>query len=282
MLDPVRRRRGWLAFLGLLGLAAGCTSRGATPQAPALPFDRVLAGDQRSPANRALDEARHPRETLLFFGIAPQMRVAEVWPGTGWYTEVIAPLLTPPGVYYAALPPPDPASRYASELRAAYLAKLASRPDLYAGVQVTTIGPAGGEIAPPGSLDLVVSFLNLHDFLAEGWAPQALGAMYRALKPQGVLGIVDHRGNPQVPQDPTARSGYVNEDYAVRLIEASGFELLERSEINANPRDRKDYAQGVWTLPPTYRLGAKDHEQYAAIGESDRFTLRFRKAIERK
>jgi predicted methyltransferase len=265
-----------------LGLAAGCTSSGGTPQATAQLLDRVLAGDQRSAASRALDDARHPKETLLFFGLAPQMRVAEVWPGTGWYTEVIAPLLTPPGVYYAALPPPDASSRYMSGQRAAFVAKLAARPDLYARVQLTTLGPAGGEIAPAGSLDMVVSFLTLHDFLAQGWAPQALAAMYRALKPHGVLGIVDHRGNPQQPQDPAARSGYVSEEYAVRLIEASGFELLERSEINANPRDRKDYEQGVWTLPPTFRLGAKDHEQYAAIGESDRFTLKFQKAAERK
>jgi predicted methyltransferase len=275
-------RRAWLVILGLLGLAAGCTSSGGTPQRTEELLDRALAGDQRSPANRALDETRHPKETLLFFGLAPQMRVAEVWPGTGWYTEVIAPQLTPPGAYYAALPPPDPASRYMSGLRAALLAKLASRPDLYAGVRVTTLGPQGGEIAPPGSLDLVVSFLTLHDLLAQGWAPQALAAMYRALKPHGVLGIVDHRGNPQQPQDPAAKSGYVNEDYAVRLIEASGFELLERSELNANPRDRKDYEQGVWTLAPTFRLGAKDREQYATIGESDRFTLKFQKSVQAK
>jgi predicted methyltransferase len=111
--------------------------------------------------------------------------------------------------------------------------------------------------------------------MARDWAPQAFAAMHRALKPGGVLGVVEHRGNPAVPQDPKARSGYVNEDYAVKMIEAAGFRLVGKSEVNANPRDTKDYEQGVWTLPPTFRLGDQDREKYAAIGESDRFTLKF-------
>jgi len=122
---------------------------------------------------------------------------------------------------------------------------------------------------------MVVTFRNIHNWMATDQAAQAFATMYRALKPGGVLGVVEHRGNPAVAQDSQAKSGYVNEDYAIRLIEAQGFTLVAKSQVNANPKDSKDYEQGVWTLPPSYRLGAKDHDKYAAIGESDRFTLRF-------
>ena len=133
----------------------------------------------------------------------------------------------------------------------------------------------GAEVAPPGSVDMVVTFRNIHNWMSRGEAAQAFATMYRVLKPGGVLGVVEHRGNPAVAQDPQAKSGYVNEDYAIKMIEAQGFRLVGSSQVNANPRDTKDYEQGVWTLPPTYRLGAKDHDKYAAIGESDRFTLKF-------
>lgn len=256
---------------------AGAAAQAPDPaeQATAAELDRILAGDQRSPENRARDRFRHPKETLLFFGIRPDMRVVEVWPAGGWYTEIIAPLVHARGQYTAALEPGDPQSAFISRRQQAFRDKLAARPDLYGGAQVTTLGPGGGDIAPPGSVDMVVSFRNLHDWMFDGWAPRALAALFRALRPGGILGITDHRGNPGLPQDPRARNGYVNEDYAIRLIEAAGFELAGRSEINANPKDTKDYPQGVWTLPPTYRLGATDRDRYAEIGESDRFTLRF-------
>ncbi len=122
---------------------------------------------------------------------------------------------------------------------------------------------------------MVVTFRNLHNWMNAGDATQVIRTLYRALKPGGVLGIVEHRGNPAVAQDPKAKNGYVNEDYAIRLIEAQGFRLVAKSQVNANPKDTKDYEQGVWTLPPSYRLGDKDHDKYAAIGESDRFTMRF-------
>ena len=238
-------------------------------------LDRILAGDQRSASDRARDAYRHPKETLLFFGIRPDMRVVEVWPEPGWYTEIIAPLLEGHGRYFAALQPADARSRYVSGELEAFREKLAARPDLYGGAAITTLGPTGADIAPPGSIDLVVTFRNIHNWMARGWAPQAFAAIYRALKPGGVLGVVEHRGIPARPQDPQAKSGYVNEDYAIELIQAAGFRLAGRSEINANPLDAKDYPQGVWTLPPTYRLGDKDRPIYAAIGESDRFTLKF-------
>ena len=132
-------------------------------------------------------------------------------------------------------------------------------------------------MVPPGSIDLVVTFRNIHNWMSEGTASDAFATIFKALKPGGMLGVVDHRGSPGVPQDPKAKSGYVSEEYAIKLIEAQGFRLLGTSEVNANPKDTKDYEQGVWTLPPTYRLGDKDRDKYAAIGESDRFTLKFEK-----
>ncbi len=255
--------------------AAATQSPEATEQATAAALDRILAGDQRSPEHRARDVYRHPKETLIFFGIRPDMRVVEVWPGTGWYTEIIAPLVHARGKYYAALEPVNPGSEFTTRAAQAFRAKLAARPDLYGGAELTTLGPGSGDIAAPGSIDMVLTFRNLHNWMAEGWAPEALAAMYRALKPGGILGVTDHRGNAGLPQNPRAPSGYVNEDYAIRLIESAGFRLVAKSEINANPRDTKDYPQGVWTLPPTFRLGPTDHDKYAAIGESDRFTLKF-------
>jgi predicted methyltransferase len=177
-------------------------------------------------------------------------------------------------VYYAAVTP-DPASKHVTQRLEAFHAKLASRPDLYQHVQVVNFPLDGSDAVPPESVDMVVTFRNIHNWMAENQAAQAFATMYRALKPGGVLGVVEHRGNPVMPQDPQAKNGYVNEDYAIKLIEAQGFRLGAKSQVNANPKDTKDYEQGVWTLPPSYRLGAKDHDKYAAIGESDRFTLRF-------
>jgi predicted methyltransferase len=157
---------------------------------------------------------------------------------------------------------------------------LSTRPDLYGKVIVTTLSAPGADgktppIAPAGSADLVVTFRNLHNWMMAGWQQQAFAAMWDALKPGGVLGIVEHRGDPKMPQDPKAASGYVNEQFAIDMIEKAGFKLIGRAEINANPRDTKNYEQGVWTLPPTYALGEKDRARYAAVGESDRFTLKF-------
>ena len=256
-------------------LVAGCTAASNERQTTVDALTTILAGDQRTAAERARDPYRHPKETLLFFGIRPEMKVMEVWPEPGWYTEVIAPLLRERGKYYAAVIAPDPTSKYITHRLDEYREKLASRPDLYDRVQVVTFPSDGTDAVPPGSLDMVLTFRNIHNWMARDTAAQAFATMYRALKPGGVLGVVEHRGNPAVPQDPKAKSGYVNEDFAIRLIEAQGFQLVAKSEVNDNPKDTKDYEQGVWTLPPTYRLGEKDHARYAAIGESDRFTLKF-------
>jgi predicted methyltransferase len=262
------------ALTGVLLLAA-CAAT-STRETTAQDLTNILAGSQRSPENSARDVYRHPKETLLFFGVRPEMKVLEVWPEPGWYTEVLAPLVREKGKYYAAVIAADPSSSYITKRLAAYHEKLAAL-GLYERVQVVTLPTDGGDVLAPNSLDMVVTFRNVHNWLAAGDAAQVFRTLYRALKPGGILGVVEHRGNPAVPQDPKAKSGYVNEDYLIKLIESAGFRLAAKSEVNANPRDTKDYEQGVWTLPPTYRLGAKDHDKYAAIGESDRSTLRFEK-----
>ncbi|HEX7417990.1 MAG TPA: hypothetical protein VF315_08055, partial [Steroidobacteraceae bacterium] len=260
-----------------LAFIAGCASAPSTRVVTADALETILAGDQRAPENKARDQYRHPRETLLFFGIRPEMTVVEVWPSNGWYTEILAPLLREKGKYYAAQVEPNPDNKFVTAELQNFRDKLSARPDLYDRVIVTAFGPAGADIAPPGTVDLIVTFRNIHNWMARGNAPQAFALMYKALKPGGTLGVVEHRGKSGVPQDPKAQNGYVSEEYAITLIESVGFKLIAKSEINANPNDTKDYEQGVWTLPPNYRLGSKDHDKYAAIGESDRFTLRFMK-----
>jgi predicted methyltransferase len=267
------------AALAAVAVVLAACATYSTRQTTAAALDGILAGSQRSDANRERDQYRHPKATLLFFGIRPEMSVLEVWPEPGWYTEILAPLLRAKGKYYAAVIAAVPGNVHITERLDDFRQKLASRPDLYDRVSVVSFPLDGSDVVPPGTLDMVVTFRNIHNWMARDAAAQAFATMYRALKPGGVLGVTEHRGNPAVPQDPKAKSGYVNEDYAIKLIEAQGFRLVGKSEINANPKDTKDYEQGVWTLPPTYRLGAKDHDKYAAIGESDRFTLKFVKPL---
>jgi predicted methyltransferase len=271
----VRAKKLKLAWALAAGAVLAACAATSTREATSKALDGILAGEHRSEENRARDRYRHPKETLLFFGIRPEMTVLEVWPEPGWYTEVIAPLVKDKGKYYAGLIEPDPSSKYISERLDTYRQKVASRPDLYGRVAAVTFPSNGGDVVRPGSVDMVVTFRNIHNWMARDTASQAFATMYRALKPGGVLGVVEHRGNPDLPQDPRAKSGYVNEDYAIRLIEAQGFKLVAKSQVNANPKDTKDYEQGVWTLPPTYRLGTRDRDKYAEIGESDRFTLKF-------
>jgi predicted methyltransferase len=265
---------GWAQLALTALLLAGCATPHASDPATITALDGILAGEHRAPENRARDVYRHPKETLQFFGIRRDMTVVEVWPGAGWYTEILAPLLRDQGQLYAAVLDAN-SGEYAKNAVETYRSKLQMRPDLYGKVTLTTLAapPAKNAIAPPGSADLVVTFRNLHNWMMFGWERDALAAMHAALKPGGVLGIVDHRGDPNKPQDPKAASGYVNEDHAIRVIEAAGFKLVARSQINANPKDTKDYEKGVWTLPPGFADG--DEARYRQIGESDRFTLKF-------
>ncbi len=277
------RRHALTTVLLAAALAAGCATQRPEPppEGPdaATLLDTAIAGDHRSPASVARDAARHPGETLLFFGLEPDMTVMEVWPGSGgWYTEILAPVLRDRGRLIAASWDPAMDNRFVQDGLKAYRSKLDARPDIYGKVEVAALHyPTAMEPVPDGTVDLVLTFRNIHNWMPREAARPMLQAMYDALKPGGTLGVVEHRAGTGAPQDPQARSGYVREDHAIALIESIGFRLVRRSEVNANPADTKDYEQGVWTLPPTLRLGDKDRDRYLAIGESDRFTLRFEK-----
>ena len=278
------------ATLAAAALVAGCGAQAVAPSSSAAPatdaatlaaIDRALAGDHRSDANRARDAWRHPKETLGFFGLRRDMTVMEVWPGGGgWYTEVLAPVLRERGRYIAASWDPKSESKYVQDNMKAFAAKLAARPDLYDRVTIVALQDPN-ELRPvdPGTVDMVLTFRNLHNWMSREAADEMLAAMYASLKPGGILGMVEHRGAPGQPQDPLAKSGYVRTDYAIALAGKAGFELVGESEVNANPKDTKDHPNGVWSLPPTFRGGDADRDRFAAIGESDRFTLRFRKPL---
>lgn len=233
------------------------------------------AAPHRTPANVARDRQRHPLETLAFFGVQEASTVVEILPGSsGYYMEILAPYLREKGRYVAASRAPDAPPQYVADHRK-LLARLEAEPALYGKVLVTQFSADRHEIAPPGSADFVLTFRNLHNWVERGEVEGALRAFHRALKPGGVLGVVDHRGRDDLPQEAQMKSGYVRQDFAAALIESAGFRLVAASEVNANPKDTKDHPEGVWTLPPTYRLKDKDRAKYAAIGESDRFTLKF-------
>lgn len=234
----------------------------------------------RSSANKARDEFRHPFETLSFFEVTPKSTVVEVSPGSGWYSEILAPLLQQQGQYYAAHQPADSTSEYAKKSLAAYQAKLAADP-VYSKVIVTGFAPvAGQKIAPDGSADVVVTFRNLHNWYMQKGDESLLNAyksFYAALKPGGVLGVVEHRLPENKLSTKWQDSGYMPQSLAVKLAEQAGFVLEATSEVNANPRDTADHKNGVWALPPTLGNKETDKAKYLAIGESDRMTLKFRK-----
>jgi predicted methyltransferase len=241
--------------------------------------DAALATAVASPARSAnavaRDKVRHPIEELTFFGLNPTMTVVELWPGGGYWTDILGPYLANGGHYFVALPASGNAEEDTGVAR--FKARIAAEKDRLGTIHWTTLGAGQFDVAPPGSADLVLTFRNLHNWMAAGYADQALAACFKALKPGGILGIEAHRGRADVPQDPKAESGYVRQDYAIALAKKAGFVLVGSSEINANPRDTKDWPGGVWTLPPTLTLGDKDRAKYIAIGEADNFVLKFQK-----
>jgi len=240
-------------------------------------YAAALAGTHRSAANRARDPYRHPAETLAFFGLQPGMTVVEVAPGGGWYTEVLTPILAGHGKLYAAHGIPE-ASEYAAKSLAGYQAKLASNP-LYKDVEITRFGKGRYDsLAPAGSADMVLTFRNVHNWYMDGFADDAFKAFYTALKPGGVLGVVEHR-LPEDRPDEAMKSGYMKRSAIVAMAEVAGFRLVGESQVNANPKDTADWPKGVWTLPPSFGEGEKDRARYAAIGESDRMTLKFVKPL---
>ncbi len=262
--------------LSAVVLAAGMLSFTAAGHAASQQPDPALEAAVHAPGRDAKmvarDAARHPAEELAFFGITPSSNVVEIWPGGGYWTQILAPYLARSGHYTVALPAGADEERDVARFRA----KFAGKPG-YEAVQITAMGPGQTQVAPPGSADFVLTFRNVHNWMDGGYADAAFAGFYAALKPGGVLGVEEHRGLDTVPQDPKAASGYVRQDYTVALAQKAGFVLDGSSELNANPKDTKQWPQGVWTLPPSFALGAQDHAKYAAIGEADNFILKFRK-----
>ena len=238
--------------------------------------------EHRSDAHKHRNQYRNPAQTLEFFGISSDMTVIEVWPGRGWYTEILAPWLHHGGGrLIAAGWPADMGPEWRLNFRAQYNQSLKDNHNLYGQVDVTELGPPNyWSIAEPGTADAIVTFRNVHNWLAGDFAEKAFHAMFRALKPGGILGVVDHRAKPGTDLETMKKSGYITEAMVVELAGLAGFVFEAGSEINANPLDSTDHPAGVWTLPPALRLGDEQREHYLQIGESDRLTLRFRKPLD--
>jgi predicted methyltransferase len=242
---------------------------------------KAVSDSSRTATSAARDRYRHPQEVLEFFGIKPNQTVIEIWPGGGYWTEILGPYLKDHGTYYTAIAPRGTSER-AEQAADAWEKKMADRAAEYGKVKVTEFGRDHYDIAPAGSADLVVTFRNVHNFMGAGFADEALAAFYKALKPGGILGVEDHRARNDQPQDPQAKNGYMREDYMVALAEKAGFKLIGKSEVLANPKDTKDYPKGVWTLPPSFAMGEQDKDKYLAIGEADNFLLKFQKPKDAK
>ncbi len=257
-------------------LAQTTTRPAAANETSAL--DAALQGSWRDPANVARDVYRHPRQTLAFFGLAPQQAVIEITPGGGWYAEILAPYLRDHGHYIAAVVDPATVAEgkgrdYQQKSRTSLEAKFAASPTQYDKAQVVAYDPKAPVFGPADSADLVLTFRNVHNWRMAGQAEGMFKGFFAVLKPGGTLGVAEHRAKADVPADD--KSGYVGEAQVIAMAEAAGFKLVEKSEINANPRDTKDHPNGVWTLPPSNNHDAADDAKYKAIGESDRMTLRF-------
>jgi predicted methyltransferase len=279
-----------LSVVFALPLLAACGSSAsnappatsATSSAAPAPLDAKikasLAGPQRTPKEVARDAYRHPAETLAFFGLKDDMNVVELSPGGGWYTAVLAPVLRDTG-HLAIVggdpngPPDSESTKNAKELAE----RFAKSPQAFDKVEVRIVHPKQElSFGPPESADMVVTFRNFHNWAEDGSEGKLLEAVFKVLKHGGVLGLTDHRANAGGSTDPKTigNTGYIPEAAVIAAAEKAGFKLAGKSDVNANAKDTKDYPKGVWTLPPTYELGAQDHAKYEAIGESDRMTLK--------
>jgi predicted methyltransferase len=277
----VQKKNRLLAFGCLCFFVIMALEVSALAQASADDLKELIAGPQRSDKNRIRDPYRHPLEVLTFFGVKPDSTLVEILPGSGGYwTEILAPYLRDHGRYIAAIGEDASSSNEVQKDNAGFRAKIAGDPRNYGKVELSQFAADRHAVAPPESADFVLTFRNIHNWMADRETIGAFKAFYTAMKPGGILGVEEHRGRTDEPQDPLAKSGYVREDFAIGIAEAVGFRFEGSSEVNANPKDTKDYPVGVWALPPTFRLKDQDREKYAAIGESDRFILKFVKPLQ--
>jgi predicted methyltransferase len=258
-------------------------ARHSRAQAPA---DAALAAavdlPQRTPAYRLRDAARHPLQTLQFFGLLPTHTVVEVAPGGGWYTEILAPYLREQGLLVCAHAAKDAADAAQRRSRERFEQKLSAAPAVDDRVRVCDAPVPGRGFAHlhlPGGADRVLTFRNIHNWLEDGHLDASLRAFFEVLKPGGELGVVEHRARPGTTLADFIKTGYVSEEFVKARARAAGFEWVAGSEVNANPRDSKDHVNGVWSLPPSLRGGDLERERFLAIGESDRMTLRFRRPL---
>jgi predicted methyltransferase len=236
----------------------------------------AMAGTHRHSGNADRDKYRHPLETLDFLGFKPTMTVLDVGPGEGWYTELLAPALAKKGKLLVTMSDPAGPSDKRSTLNGQrFRAFLDTAPELYGSVQPVIIDGAAPQLGLDKTVDLVLFIREVHGMHQNKLFPTWLAEAYKALKPGGILGIVEHRAKPDTNPDETAKKGYVAEQWVIEQTQAAGFKLAGKSEINANPKDTKDYPEGVWSLPPTFQEKDVNHDKYAAIGESDRMTLKF-------
>jgi predicted methyltransferase len=264
------------AIIGAIFTLSGAPGSAWAEGADSRALQALVTGAQRGEANRARDPYRHPLEVLTFFGVADNATVVEILPGaSGYWTEILGPYLKAHGRYVAANGDKDSSSAEVQKDNAAFAAKVAADPADSDKVETVEFRPGVKDLAPAGTADFVLTFRNIHNWMKAGTADQAFATFFKSLKPGGILGVEEHRAPSDQPQDPLAKSGYVRQDFAIALAEKAGFKFVGASEVNANPKDTKDYPAGVWTLPPTYRLKDQDREKYAAIGESDRFVLKF-------
>ncbi len=272
--------------LALTASVAGCASMPGTRAQAAAEVDEAwaeangpllaeaIAGPWREASNRARDPYRHPQQTLAFFRVGSRSRVIEISPGAGWYSEILAPYLRGSGTYIAATAS-APADSAAGKRNAGLKARFAGNPGLYDRAQYLEYDGKAPSLGAPGSADVVLTFRNVHNWVAGDNAEAYFKAFYDVLKPGGVLGVVDHRAKPGTSLETMKKSGYLTEDLVIDLATRAGFRLDASSQVNANPKDDADHPNGVWTLPPTNRHDGQDAAKYRAIGESDRMTLRF-------
>jgi predicted methyltransferase len=245
------------------------------PNLSAHDLQSAVNSEDRDLKNAARDSSRHPIETLSFFEIESDMTIIELSPGGGWYTEILANFLHEPGNLIAAHFDPNSERAYFKRSRANFEKKMGANP-MFDNVQMSAINSS---LAKPNSADAVLTFRNLHNWLGAEM-DLIFSNSYKALKPGGIFGVVEHRAKPGTSMDVMKKSGYVTEEHAIEIARKHGFELVAKSEINANPKDTKNYSGGVWTLPPNLRLKDVDREKYLEIGESDRMTLLFKKPLE--
>jgi predicted methyltransferase len=242
----------------------------------------AMAGSDRKPGNAARDKYRHPLETLSFFGLKPTMTVVELAPGEGWFTELLAPTLAARGKLLVTNgDPKGPEDQRSTFYAQRFQALLDKSPELFGKVQPIVVDSQAPKLDIDGKADMVLLMREAHGFTNSGTLDAWLAEIHKALKPGGVLGIEAHRAKADADPMESAKKGYLPEKWLIERVEAAGFKLAGKSEVNANPKDTKDYPEGVWALPPTFRRGDKDREQLAAIGESDRMTLKFVKAPEK-